>query len=593
MTGQTTPSASEQLRSPDGRGRLRRPPSTALAALGYVVVAILVTFSAWTDPMARWIGGVGDAEQSMSFLGWFPFAVTHGLNPLHISYIDLPTGLNAMWNTTMPFAALLIWPARALFGIVAAYNIMFVAALTLDGLCTFVWLRRRTRHQAAAFIGGLMLVVGPYALGQTYGHLNLVLFFALPLMFILLEDIVRQPTVRQLRRGFGLGVLGAVQLLCSEELLALGAVAFVIALAITALGARRTAVLQTAAHIAPVAIAAIIGFVVLAGGPLVYQLVGPGVLQAPPQAGDRYVTDLVNLVVPTQTVLLSPGSLGAGHPIPSWTGGLTEWDGYIGVPLLLVFSFAMVRWRAGWFRVVGWTTVVLVVLSLGPHLHVNGASSASVPMPEILIDRLPFLTSLLPSRFGLLVDFGLAAALATFVDRVGYRPQVHVRAMGWLAAGLVAATFWPASVPSSVVSVPRYFEAGGDVAQIPPATATLLFPLPDLPSASSTTAALWQAIPDFRFKMFSGAGISPTAAGAPGFGSPDLPLRCVTDSLQLTGSASGCSTTPPEFLVGLRALGIRLIIAGPTDHLREIAAYLTSLTGEQPHQDQGVLIWTV
>ncbi len=577
----------------DGHIRTYRPPAALQAAVGYLIVAVLVTLRTWVDPTAHWIGGVGDAEQSMSFLGWFPFAVTHGHNPLHISYIDLPAGLNAMWDTTMPLAAYLIWPVRALFGIVAGYNVLFVAALALDGLATFVWLRRHTRHQLPAFIGGLMMVVGPYALAQTYGHLNLVLFFALPFMFILLEDIVRQPDVRSLRRGLALGVLGAVQLLCTEELLALVAVAFLIALAIAAGTAPRTA-LTRAARMAPSGIAAVVGFLLVAGIPLAYQFAGPGVLHAPPQQQDRYVTDMLNLVVPTTTAVLSPGALDNAIPAPAWTGSLVEWDGYIGVPLILLFGFAVRRWQPDrWFFVVGWTTVALVVLSLGPHLHINGAYTTSVPMPEIILDRLPLFNNILPNRFSLLVDFGLAAALALFVDRVALGPQPRSRALGWAATTLVAATFWPTLVPSSAANIPGYFEAGGDVAKIPPATAALLFPIPDIPSASTTAAALWQVDADFRFKMFSGAGISPTSTGAAGFGSPDQPLRCVTDSLQLTGSAAGCSATPHQFLKRLRALGIRLVIVGPTDHLPEISAYFTALTGTRPEADQGVLIWKV
>jgi hypothetical protein len=67
----------------------------------------------------------------------------------------------------------------------------------------------------------------------------------------------------------------------------------------------------------------------------------------------------------------------------------------------------------------------------------------------------------------------------------------------------------------------------------------------------------------------------------------------VTDELQGSGVTTGCSLTPPEFLARLRGLGIHLIIVGPVDHLSEITAYMTAVTGRQPQRDQGVLIWPV
>lgn len=574
------------------RRRLGRP-ATMWAALGYLAVAALVTARAWGDPANTWIGTPGDPEKFMGFLAWFPFAVTHGLNPLHMTYVDLPTGINAMWDGTVPFAAYAVWPARALFGPVAAYDVAVIGALLLDGLGTFLWLRRHTRHQVAAFVGGLMMVVGPYALARTYGHLNLVLFFALPFMFLLLEDIVREPEHR-LRRGFLFGALAAVQLLCGEEPLALGAIALAVALAIAAATSPRRA-LSRAMSVLPAGTAALAGFLLIGGVPLGYQFLGPDIVHGVFQPPDVYVTDLANLVVPTTAQVISLGGPGAeGIPAGTWTGGPIEWDGYIGVPLLLLVAFALVHWRRDrWLLIVGCSTVVLTVLSLGPHLHVNGVDHTRWPLPEAVIDSLPVFKSILPNRFSLVVDFGLAAVIAVFIDRVAFSTTLWRRAAGVVATAVVAASMWPALVPASNTYIPPYFRTGGDVADLSPASAALVFPIPFVGSAASTSSALWQAVADFRFKMFSGATTSATSAGTVGFGSPDLPLRCVTDELQGSGSTTGCNLTPPAFLARLRGLGIRLVIVGPVDHLSEITAYMTALTGRQPQRDQGVLIWPV
>jgi hypothetical protein len=43
----------------------------------------------------------------------------------------------------------------------------------------------------------------------------------------------------------------------------------------------------------------------------------------------------------------------------------------------------------------------------------------------------------------------------------------------------------------------------------------------------------------------------------------------------------------------LRALGVRLVILAPSPHQADIVAYVTALIGTPPHQDEGVLVWSV
>jgi len=52
----------------------------------------------------------------MEFLGWYPLAISHGLNPLLNTYVNLPHGSDMMWDTTIPFVAVTLWPVTALLG---------------------------------------------------------------------------------------------------------------------------------------------------------------------------------------------------------------------------------------------------------------------------------------------------------------------------------------------------------------------------------------------------------------------------------------------------------------------------------------------
>lgn len=172
---------------------IARPGARVWAFAAYLVAAIALTLPVWASPETKWPGGPGDPMAYMEFLGWFPFAISHGLNPLLDTYVNLPQGSNMMWDGTCPLAAITLWPVTALFGVILSYNVAIVGALALDGWCTFLWLRRHVRHPVAAWLGGLLMVLGPYASTRAYGHLVYLLFFSVPLLLIAIERVVADP----------------------------------------------------------------------------------------------------------------------------------------------------------------------------------------------------------------------------------------------------------------------------------------------------------------------------------------------------------------------------------------------------------------
>ena len=55
-------------------------------------------------------------------LGWWPHAITNGVNPLHPTVVWAPTGVNMAWVTGLPGPSLAAWPITALFGPVVSLN---------------------------------------------------------------------------------------------------------------------------------------------------------------------------------------------------------------------------------------------------------------------------------------------------------------------------------------------------------------------------------------------------------------------------------------------------------------------------------------
>lgn len=80
-----------------------------LALILYLIVSLLY-FGTARNYSHRYLGiGPGPTAYIWS-LNWWPWAITHGLNPFVSYYIWYPQGFNMTWATSVPAAAMLMLP---------------------------------------------------------------------------------------------------------------------------------------------------------------------------------------------------------------------------------------------------------------------------------------------------------------------------------------------------------------------------------------------------------------------------------------------------------------------------------------------------
>jgi hypothetical protein len=533
----------------------------------------------------------------MEFLGWYPFAISHGLNPFLNSYVNLPGGSNMMWDTTMPLAAICLWPVTAVFGVIAAWNVGVVGALVLDGWCTYVWLRRHVKHSVAAWVGGLFMVLGPYAAARAHGHLNLLFFFPMPLVFIEIERFVESRGARPLASGARAGLLVAVQLLCCEEIVALGAIVIGTVVMIGLVIDRR-ALNDLWEGLAKAGGSATVVFVALTAVPLAYQFFGPGRIIGPIEPVNDFVTDIVNVVAPNAYAAFDPHfTLTLSE---RWSGYTIENDAYIGLPLIVVAVFTVARWwRERWVRLVGLGTVAALVWSLGPFLHFDGFAERAIGLPGVALALLPVSDNILPARFDLFTDFGLAALIAVFVDSAVLVGSWRARSAGAVAMILVCVTLAPREpIAAYAPRTPRYFAANGDVRSLRQGSIALVVPYGD--SSLTIAPMLWQAASGFRFRMVAGGMYTAGPRGTPSFGGSagGTTLDCVMQELQSGLSVPACTADPVKAVrAELDKLGVSLIIMGPLAYgtdpalMRPMEKFLGAVAGVPPRHEEGVLLW--
>jgi len=580
---------------PAPRHAFRRPPRRANAWLWGTGVALVYTALSfglfrhtWADPSHRLIGWCCDAASSVSLLRVTAASVVHLRDPLLGNYLATPHGFNLMWQPSgVPLAGVVATPLELLFGAVTTYNVLATLAIAVSGLACYVALRRWVGGVAGPFVGGLLYEFSPYMAAHSLGHLNFTLAFVPPLFFSLLGDLATGRRSAPVA-GVGLGLLAVVQLLLGQELL-VGTVIFgVVVLVVLALSRPSEVRARLPALGAGLAVAAAV-FGLVGGAPLAVQVLGPERFHGLLRPQNTTVTDLANVVLPTEMTQIAPPGASA---VTRWGWEVSEMTAYVG-PLLLVVSavIAAVRWRSLVVRgaVVG--GVGALVLSLGPSLHVAGVDR-HIPMPWALVGHLPVLENILPARFALFLYLGLAVVVAEGVATL-IRARRWWTPVGLAAIGVALVPLVPLlSYPTTAVSVPTFFADGATA--VAPGDTVFVAPVPrDQPG--DIGPVLWQAATGDRFKMEGGYVLlpAPTGPGLAVTGGAQNALTARLDVLALGG------TNPPLQPGEVRQLRTLLeqtyrpaaVIVGPMAHGRAAIALFTEILDRPPVFRGGVALW--
>jgi hypothetical protein len=547
----------------------RRLPSAWVALLIYSLVAVALFSSTWVDPAATWIGSPKDPGLFIWYLGWIPHQLSLGQNPLFTDHLSYPLGVNLMWNTSMIFPALLLWPVTALFGPVVAYNVLITAGLALSAWFGFLAARRFVDRPAACFVAGLVYGFSPALIAQALGHPHVMVSLFPPIALILGHEILVRRHMHPAAAGALAGVTAALQLLTGEELLAATLVIAAVGVALLAL-VHRDEVRAALPYAAKAAGAALGVFALLAAYPLGFQFLGPQRVFGTVQQPDIYVSDLLAFVVPSNFI--------------HFTGNTTENGAYVGLPLLVLFGAGLVvGWRKASIRWIGLMALVVAVLSLGPHLHVNG-NVTQVVLPWAAVASLPLMGSALPARLMAIGFLGIGIVVAESCARAiaAARPWRIATAV-MLLAGLVAIV--PSlPYPSVPAAAPTFFTTGGDVGRITSGSVVLVTPFS---SHQSADAMYWQAVADYRFRMPEGDAFTP----GPYLGPHPSFLESALDALDAGHTVTVTPDVRNLALADLKAFGVTAIVAAPSRGQSAIVGFLTEIEGEAPVDDGGVKVW--
>ncbi len=580
----------------------------ALAAVAYALLSALPNGSAWAHGVTHSLqsSGGNDVGEEVWFLAQTPWALLHGHNPFANNWLNAPGGLNLMDNTTMPLLGLLFAPITLLFGPIATFNVVLDFSIWASAMAFFVMARRFVAWWPAAFVGGLLFGFSPFTAAVANAHLFLLFQAVPPLIVFFVDRFLREPSVSAVWSGVAVGACYVAQLYVSSEGFAtlvvmtgcaailLGGYALVRRVR---LDARRLGVMGACA----------VGVVALGAGYGAWTaLAGPEHIHGPVQTATAIAgmsTDPVGLVVPTIDQHFTFGHAGLGDSLvaardPQWNivfESPVENGTYFGIPLVATLLVGVVALRRRRIVVFSATMgAIALVLSLGTHLHVDGHRTG-IPLPYTVLARLPLMENAIASRWITYAWLFAALILALVLDALHRRLDAGPgprhpwrRVVAPVGCGAVALAIllplvpaWP--YPAQAVEVPAWFTGGAKT--LPVGTTVVVYPPAD---PASTSAMVWQAMADMRFRMTGGYGIFPTATGTATFEPEPTALHAA-----LAACAAGASPVlaPAAVRSELRDAGASVVVVVPGTPGAPCAARLVTRALGPPRVTEGVLLW--
>jgi hypothetical protein len=440
----------------------------------------------------RFIGREADPTQMMWLLAWWPYALSHHLNPFLTDYVWAPVGFNFAWMTSTPLASMLAVPLTRTIGLAASLNVLTMLGAPTAAFCAFILCRRISHSFWPSMLGGFVFGFSSYMMGQTLAHLNLILVFPLPIATYLVVrwfegSLPPRPFVILLAIALVCEFLIDMEILAMATLIA--AVSFAAALYYSPRERRRKL-----ARLIPLAAAAY-AITAIVVSPYLYYFLFFGSIHQPLWPSERFSTDLLNLILPTQVNLL--GTVGwIANTASQFPGSLMERDGFIALPLLAItIAWAREHWREPFCKVLVVALVVVMVAAVGPYLQIDG--HPLFPMPWLVLTHIPLLQHALPSRLMLFPPLAIAMIFSLWLAGPETSPRLKAFASAMTVALMLpnpAAKFW-----ASPVDTPAFFTDGSAAKSLSRNDMVLT-----LPWGSTGNSMLWQAECGMCFRNVSG-----------------------------------------------------------------------------------------
>jgi hypothetical protein len=423
-------------------------------------------------------------------LAWWPYALSHHLNPFFPAVVWPPEGINLAKYTSMPGLALIGAPFTYLWGPEITYNLMMLLSPALAAWTAFLLASRLLRSPKYAFVVGYFFGFSDYMISHMQAHLNLVSpVFLLPLFpLVILRVLDHEISLKRFTVYFTL-LLTTLFLFSSEIFVTLtlsGSLIYLLAYIIFA--TQRKSLL----NVIPAIITAYFLTTLICAPYLYYYFtdhimghVGAGVTAAS--------NDFLNLFIPDKLFLLSNDATETISEM--FTCNIMEWNTYLGVGLIVILIlFAKEFWKTviGKFFIL--SALILTIASLGPSLHVAGQKVLGFPWRILFM--LPVIHSIAPSRLALFASLPIALMVGYWLQHSALSKTTRTILLGIAVLFLLPSFNQAHRQTYAYIKLPVLFQNEAYKNIIKPNDVLMMLPFFD-----KGDQVYWQAHTQFDFTM--------------------------------------------------------------------------------------------
>ncbi|KGN33659.1 glycosyl transferase [Knoellia sinensis KCTC 19936] len=528
---------------------------------------------------------------------WYFGASAHNVatlsNPLFSDRQNFPDGVNLMANAAVTGLGIPLAPLTLAAGAHITFFVVELLGLAGTAAAWYWFFRRRGIGRTGAAIGGWFTGFAPALVSHANGHPNFVALFLIP---VIIDRVLRLAEGdRRVRDGIVLGLLVTWQLFIGEEPLLLAAIGMLIVGAVLAIHRR----LDVARLLPGVGIGAALS-VSLVAVPLWWQFAGrqsyTSIFHLP---GGNDLASLWGRA--TRTIGTDPWESAA------LSMNRTEENAFFGVPLWIVaVAIALVLIRRPVVQALAALVIVSSWLSLGEEVVLRGQPTG-IPGPWALVDGLPILENVLPTRLTMMAIPAFAGLLALGVDaaikaapradpNAAEIPAWQHRMGGWIVVAAAVVALLPVvPTPLQVESrpaVPTFFTGdawrdwshGGSILAVPPT---------DIVDARAFD---WQLAADtMAFPIVEGYFVGPNGQPDRGgqYGATRRPLSLWLYDVNAANVATPATEAQRrQFIEDLRAWRTDTVVLPMRDQTAALRDSLVTVLGE-PQRVEDVFVWDV